>query len=74
MADKSNQAKKIEDIRNMTPQELVKATTELRTEITEMKRRIHMGEMTNPRMVRVKRRELARMLTVLGQHLSKENA
>jgi ribosomal protein L29 len=74
MADKTNQSKKIEDIRNMTPQELVKATTELRTEIIEMKRRIHMGEMTNPRMVRVKRRELARMLTVLGQHLSKENA
>jgi len=44
------------------------------SEIVEMKRRIHMGEVTNPRIVRVKRRELARVLTVLGEHLAKEKA
>jgi ribosomal protein L29 len=66
--------KKMEDIRKMKPEELVKATTDLRTEIAEMKRRIHMGEVQNPRVVRLKRRNLARMLTVLGEHLAKEKA
>ena len=66
--------KNMEEIRNMKPEELVKATTELRDEIAEMKRRLHMGEVTNSRMVRIKRRELARMLTVLGEHLAKERA
>jgi ribosomal protein L29 len=70
----ANSTKKMDDIRNMTPQELVKASAELRIEIIEMKRRIHMGEVSNPRAIRIKRRELARMLTILGQHLSKENA
>lgn len=66
--------KKMEDIRNMDVQELVKASTQLRDEIADMKRRLHTGEVTNTRMVRVKRRELARMLTVLSEHLSKERA
>ncbi|MCA9324268.1 50S ribosomal protein L29 [Candidatus Saccharibacteria bacterium] len=66
--------KKMEDIRKMKAEELVKSTSELRDEIAEMRRRIHMGEVQNPRVIRVKRRELARMLTVLGEHLSKERA
>lgn len=65
---------KMEEIRNMKAEELVKMTSSLREEIAEMKRRIHMGEVQNPRVVRLKRRELARMLTVLGEHLSKERA
>lgn len=65
---------KMEEIRNMKAEELVKMTSGLREEIAEMKRRIHMGEVQNPRVVRLKRRELARMLTVLGEHLSKERA
>ena len=64
----------MEDIRKMSADDLVKQTTELKVEINEIKRRIHMGEVTNPRIARVKRRELARMLTVLGEHLSKEKA
>jgi ribosomal protein L29 len=67
-------ARTMEDIRKMTVDDLVKSTTELRTEIIEMKRRIHMGEVTNPRIARIKRRELARMLTILAEHLSKEKA
>jgi ribosomal protein L29 len=39
-----------------------------------MRRRVHMGEMQNTRTLRTKRRELARMLTVLSEQLSKENA
>lgn len=64
----------MEDIRKMTADQLVKSTAELRAEISEMKRRIHMGEVQNTRVVRIKRRELARQLTVLGEHLSKEKA
>ncbi len=66
--------KKMEDIRKMKPEELVKSSTELREEIIEMKRRIHLGEVQNPRSIRVKRRELARILTVLSEHLAKEKA
>ncbi len=73
MADKKT-AKTMEDIRKMSADELIAASNTLREDIAEMKRRIHMGEVTNPRIVRVKRRELARMLTVLSEHLSKERA
>ena len=65
---------KMEDIRSMTTEKLATETTKLRDEITEMRRRVHMGEMQNTRTLREKRRELARMLTVLSEQLSKENA
>lgn len=65
---------KMEDIRAMSTEKLATETTKLRDEITEMRRRVHMGEMQNTRTLRVKRRELARMLTVLSEQLSKENA
>jgi ribosomal protein L29 len=65
---------RMEEIRKMKADDLVKTSTALRDELAEMKRRIHMGEVTNPRMLRAKRRELARVLTVLGEHLSKERA
>jgi ribosomal protein L29 len=38
-----------------------------------MKRRMAMGEVQNVRAVRAKRKDLARMLTVLGEQLAKEN-
>ncbi len=65
---------KMEDIRKMEAEELVKTSTTLRDELAEMKRGVHMGEVQNPRVLRTKRRELARVLTVLGEHLSKEKA
>jgi len=65
---------KMEDIRSMTTEKLASESTKLRDEITEMRRRVHMGEMQNTRTLRQKRRELARMLTVLSEQLSKENA
>jgi ribosomal protein L29 len=65
---------KMEDIRKMDTKDLVKKSTELRDEIAEMRRRNHMGEMQNTRALRVKRRDLARMLTVLSEELAKENA
>ena len=41
-------------------------------EIAELKRRLHMGEVQNVRIIREKRKDLARVLTVLGEQLAKE--
>ncbi len=64
----------MEEIRKMDTKQLIKKSAELKSEIAEMKRRIYMGETQNTRVVRVKRRELARMLTVLSEQLMKERA
>ena len=65
---------KIAEIRKLSTDELAKESTKLREEIAEMKRRLHMGEVQNVREVRNKRKDLARMLTVLGEQLAKEAA
>ncbi|MEO8105350.1 MAG: 50S ribosomal protein L29 [Candidatus Saccharibacteria bacterium] len=64
---------KIADIRKLPTAELATDSTKLREEITELKRRLHMGELQNVRTIRNKRKDLARMLTVLGEQLTKEN-
>jgi len=63
---------KIADIRKLSTQELTSESTKLREEITELKRRLHMGEVQNVRVIREKRKDLARMLTVLTEQFSKE--
>lgn len=63
---------KITDIRKLKTDELTVEATRLREEITELKRRSAMGELQNVRAVRAKRKDLARMLTVLGEQLAKE--
>jgi ribosomal protein L29 len=63
---------KIVDIRKLSTQELTQESTKLREEITELKRRALMGEVQNVRQVRGKRKDLARMLTVLSEQLTKE--
>ncbi len=65
---------KIADIRKLPTAELATESTKMREEIAELKRRLHMGEVSNVRMLRGKRKDLARLLTVLGEQLSKENA
>lgn len=65
---------KLEDIRKMKTAELVTKSNELREEIAEMRRRIHMGETQNTRVLRATRRDLARVLTVLSEELTKERA
>ena len=65
---------KIIDIRKYSTAELATESTKLREESADLRRRVHMGELQNVRMIRVKRKDLARMLTVLGEQLSKENA
>lgn len=65
---------KIVDIRKLSTKELIKASDDLRADISETRRRIHMGEVQNVRSLRTKRKELSRMLTVLSEQLVKENA
>jgi ribosomal protein L29 len=65
---------KITEIRKLSTAELTKETTSLRQELAELRRRLHMGEVQNVRAIRVKRKDLARMLTVLSEQLTKENA
>lgn len=63
----------IADIRKLSTAELAVETSKLREEITEIRRRIHSGEMTNVRTLRAKRKDLARMMTVLSEQLIKES-
>ena len=63
---------KVTDIRKLSTTELTKETTKAREEITELKRRLHLGEIQNVRIIRTKRKDLARMLTVLGEALMQE--
>jgi ribosomal protein L29 len=63
---------KVAEIRKLSTTDLTVESTKLREEITELKRRIYAGEVQNVRLVRTKRRDLARMLTVLSEALVKE--
>ena len=63
---------KIADIRKLSTQELAAETVKLRDEIADLKRHIYMGDNQNVRSVRNKRKDLARMLTVLSEQLVKE--
>lgn len=63
---------KVVDIRKLSTGELANSSTKLREEIAELKRRVRLGEVQNVRSVRAKRKDLARMLTVLGEQLAKE--
>ena len=64
---------KVSDIRKVPTNELASESTKLREAIAELKRRLHMGEVQNVRLLRNKRKDLARMLTVLSEQLAKEN-
>jgi ribosomal protein L29 len=63
---------KIVDIRKLSTEQLTTESTKLREEIIELKRRLSLGEVQNVRVIRGKRKDLARMLTVLGEQLAKE--
>ena len=63
---------KVTDIRKLSTKDLTTESTKLREEIAELRRRLQMGEVQNVRVLRGKRRDLARILTVLGEPLSKE--
>jgi len=63
---------KVTEIRKQSTTELTTQATALREEIVELKRRLHMGEVQNVRILRHKRKDLARILTVLSEQLAKE--
>jgi ribosomal protein L29 len=63
---------KVADIRKLSTTELTTESTKLRAEIAELKRRLHLGEVQNVRVIRGKRKDLARVLTVLSEALVKE--
>jgi large subunit ribosomal protein L29 len=65
---------KIVDVRKMTTTELTKHSSALQTEIVELRRRLYSGEAQNVRVLRTKRKDLARVYTVLGEKLQKESA
>lgn len=65
---------KIAEVRKMDTKDLTKKSLELREELAEMRRRVHLGESTNVRSLRNKRKDLARVLTVLSEQLNKEIA
>ncbi len=65
---------KMIDIRKQTTADLASDATKLRDEIAELRRRVHMGELSNVRAIRAKRKDLARVLTILGEKLLKESA
>ncbi len=64
---------KIVDIRKMSTQDLASQSTKLHDEISDLRRQLYSGELQNVRVIRNKRKDLARVLTVLGEQLSKES-
>ena len=65
---------KVAEIRKLSTSQITTESTKLREEISEMRRRLHLGELQNPRIIRAKRKDLARLLTVLGENLFKETS
>ena len=63
---------KIAEIRKMSTSELTEASNKMREDIAELRRRTHLGENNNVRAIRLKRKDLARLLTVLSEELIKE--
>lgn len=64
---------KIVDIRKLTTSQLTLESTKLREEIAQLRQNLHLGELQNTKLLRLKRKDLARMLTVLSEHLVKES-
>ena len=64
---------KIAEIRKLSTAELTTESVKIREEIAEMRRRLSTGELHNVRVIRAKRRDLARILTVLSEQFAKEN-
>ena len=64
---------KVVDIRKLSTEQLTTESSKLREEIIELRRRLYSGEVQNVRIIRSKRKDLARVLTVLGEQLQKES-
>jgi large subunit ribosomal protein L29 len=63
---------KVTEIRKLSTSELTSQSTQMREEIADLRRRVSSGEQQNVRLIRTKRKDLARVLTVLSEQLAKE--
>ncbi len=63
---------KVAEIRKMDTKKLVGDVVKMREEIAELRRRVSQGETQNVRAIRGKRKDLARMLSVMSEQLQKE--
>jgi ribosomal protein L29 len=63
---------KVVDIRKLDTKQLANDMMKLREEIAELRRRVSMGETQNVRTIRSKRKDLARMMTVMSEQIAKE--
>ncbi len=63
---------KVAEIRKLKTEELAKQATSIREDIAQMRQQLALGEVQNVRGIRNKRKDLARVLTVLGEQLLKE--
>ena len=64
---------RVVDIRKLSTEDLTKESNKLREEIAELKLRLYSGELQNTKAIRNKRKDLARVLTVLSEQLVKES-
>ena len=65
---------KIAEVRKLSTAQLATESSKVRDEITELRRRLYAGELQNVKALRNKRKDLARLLTVLSEQLVKETA
>lgn len=63
---------KVAEIRKLKTEELTKQATVIREDIAQMRQQLALGEVQNVRGIRNKRKDLARVLTVLSEQLLKE--
>lgn len=63
---------KATEIRKMKTSEIAANITTTREEIAELRRRVHLGETQNVRILRTKRKDLARLLTIMSENLTRE--
>ena len=63
---------KMTDIRKLSTSDLSKESVKLKNEIFELKHKLILGQITNVKLIKIKRRDLARVLTVLSEQLIKE--
>lgn len=62
----------IAEIKELTPKELAAKTKELRQEIFHFRLQQQAGQLEKPHLMRVARREIARLQTILTQKTTKK--
>lgn len=56
-----------DDIRRMSSEERLKTLNELRMELLKLKTQARVGTLTNPARIRIVRKNIARILTVINE-------